>query len=174
MTSGWLPGDLGRSRLDPNHCPRFEAIRATREGVVVWYHLQVKPEVIPVATFRKDYLNTWIISKAVPSTGVAPGLIFTIKGDASPSLQRTEWAISPILGLALTIENESTRALDLNQETLQCIRGRDLKVRRVRQNYSSCEILGKSTLVLLPSVYLEQNGTLRVTLWNHLEGEWDF
>lgn len=164
MRSGWLPGDLGRSRLDPNDCPRFEAIRATKDGVVIWYHLETRFQIVPVRTFRRDYVNTWVIAKAIPPTIVAPGLIFSIKSATAPDSTLSLWLLDKHLAPSLL----------MSPQTLQCIQGRDLKVRQVKQNYSSCEVLGKSTLVLLPSIHLEQYGTLRVTLWDHLDTGLDF
>lgn len=193
MKSGWRTGDLGRFAADPVDYPQFEAVSAAPAGVTVWYHQAPKPETIPVETFKRDCTNVWTLKSVVPPTRLIRGMVLTLPTSVDKLLEqhaerdmdalaeeydgifsnRNLWAQPrPSLLRAaarplLPPNRPSTRDLT----TLEKLRGRDVRIRHVRLNYCSCELTDSPSLFLLPTALLDEWGSLRVTLWDHLEDD---
>lgn len=177
-TSGWRPGDLGRSKLACDWRPQFEAISASKAGVIVWHHMCRAPELIPVDTFRHDYTPDWKLSRAVPSHAVRCGVVYTMDNDL-PCIQENvpvRRGDINLTGLANIIvvrgQYDQTQA-EWDRKTGLYIRGKKLKVRRIKHDFASCDVLEEPTrLVVIPVEWISRWGNAFEDLWDHLEGDW--
>ncbi len=199
-TSGWRPGDLGRSKIATDIRPQFEALSADKAGVILWHHMRETPDVVPVATFRRDYTPDWKLATAVPEHQVQRGHVYSMDRDL-PCAQETvvfrrqsgDLNIMPMnprawrgeRDAALTHVGAPNPALitirgsqgndqaEWERKTALYIRSKQLKVRRVQHNFASCEVLGDvKSLVIIPVEWIDRWGHIYNLLWDHLESDW--
>lgn len=187
--SGWRPGDLGRSKVASEVRPQFEAISAGKDGVVLWHHMRSEPDVVPVATFRRDYTPDWKLATAVPLHRVHSGLVYSMDSelpctrdtmmtygrgqDVTIRLNPLTREGAPNPNILVTRGFQTPDQTDWERKTGLHIRGRRLKIRRVQHNFVSCDVLGDlPSLVIIPVEWVERWGCIYNSLWDHLESDW--
>jgi hypothetical protein len=168
--------------MESDSRPRFEALRASKEeGVVVWYHMALKPQSIDPAGFRKECINYWKIkypldfhgSEERPSLeesktvlGVAPGQTYTMATNlplpwADPARKTGEYDV--IKGQWVNFENLPPTD---GERTRDFLRGKVLTVRLVKSNFVSCNVA--DTIVLIPTLYLVRHGVPTKGIWDFI------
>lgn len=160
--SGWRAGSLGRSNVAPRDRPQFEAIALTPDGVVVWHHMQTAKETIPLATFRRDYTPTWQLPGPVPDHKISPGQVYTIQERPDDEFVKKHMG-GPMRDRLIH---------GMLRPAFSHIRSKNLKVRRVQYDHTSCEDLDTKTLVIIPVEWIAIWGVIYSSLWDHLESEW--
>lgn len=157
-------GDLGRFHIESKDRPRFETIRANKkEGVVVWYNLEAKPQAISPAVFRAECTNEWGLGPPVGDTAderiailsLRPGQCYSMPYGAPKPWKSPEDVRGILHGKYVESEAEKTRSL---------VVGKVLVVRMVRRNYVSCSVGDR--LAIIPSLYLVRHGSMQTSAWN--------
>ena len=198
--SGWRPGDLGRSKAAVDVRPQFEAVSADKAGVSIWHHMRATPDVVPVSTFRRDYTPDWKLTTAVPDHGVQRGLIYAMDRElpaaqesvvfrrndslldvvpVNPNARRGAFDAAltrvgaPNPAIISVRGSQVSEQIEWERKTALHIRSKKLMVRRIQNNFASCEVLGESrSLVIVPVEWIDRWGCVYNSLWDHLEGDW--
>jgi len=126
----------------------------------VWYHMAARPQSIKIAQFKIECTRDWSMSQRAPDLAETKKMLRVKQGD--------HFSL-PKVGLELPWGGryDNTVASTNAITTRDYIGGKDLKVRRVRLDFVSCDV--GDTIVLLPTLYLLRNGTEYMNLWDHLD-----
>lgn len=166
----WNRGDLGRFTAEHGKRPRFEVLGPSTDktAIVVWYGGAPKPQAIPLATFKADCTNLWELQEAVP---VLPP--WCVEGGMFEFLPNTTHHVRQ----AEVIRDrgyDPHRLFGPRRQELEAIHtvnleGAPVRIRRIRRDYTSCEVNGNIALIPLPVVV--KFGIQRKSRWNRLGGD---
>lgn len=140
---GWKVGDLGRFQMEGKKHPRFEVLGENPAGVIIWYAGDPRPQVVPFPTFKAQCVNHWVID-VVPTIPlwIKPNVLFSLDDKAARVLQAE-------------VMIQYSRTLQVAD-----LRGKDLKVRRIRLDHVSCLLEAERQLVFIPLKVVIASGYL--------------
>jgi hypothetical protein len=138
---GWKVGDLGRFQMEGKKHPRFEVLGENPGGAIIWYAGEARPQIVPFSTFKAQCVNHWVID-VIPTIPqwIKPNVVFNLDDKAARVLQAE-------------VSIQYSRTLQVAD-----LRGKDLKVRRIRLDHVSCMLEVERLLVLIPLKIVIESG----------------